>query len=238
MTMDFLSTMRDNRPERDWIVGDHVFAYGFDQTYEWVGVKKRGQRQSLETVDAGGMPMSVRHEVYINSIHIHLPASLGTLSPADIAKIRANHGSPYTEDYNLLYDFIRVSKCCIEPVTSVDSFDSDCACVCCLQPSAVERYLREFMADALLSVSSVTVMINVEPSQLGLSTLATALFGRRAVNTGGPSEFDILEPLMNTNTMSHVDAMKIFPPPLFSFRSKTCGECGYWRRPVGDSSQE
>ena len=85
-----------------------MFAYAFDQTYEWVGMKKRGRRQALEHVDAFGMPMAISHKVYINSIQMHLPATLGTLSPADIAAIQANNGSAYTEDYNNLFDFLRV----------------------------------------------------------------------------------------------------------------------------------
>ena len=55
------------------------------------------------------MPMAIEHEVYVNTIKIHLPASIGTLSPADIATIQNNHGSAYTEDYNNLFDFLRVS---------------------------------------------------------------------------------------------------------------------------------
>jgi hypothetical protein len=104
-----LRLMRDCRPPTSWEQGLHVFAYAFDQTYEWVGVQKRGRRQALEHVDARGMPMAIEHEVYVNSIKIHLPASIGTLSPADIATIQNNHGSAYTEDYNNLFDFLRVS---------------------------------------------------------------------------------------------------------------------------------
>ena len=69
---------------------------------------KHGRRQVLDTVYALGMPMAITHGVYINSIQMHLPASLGTLSPADIAAIQANHGSAYTEDYNDLLSFLRV----------------------------------------------------------------------------------------------------------------------------------
>jgi hypothetical protein len=107
-TIKALRLMRDCRPPTSWAHGRHVFAYAFDQTYEWVGVQKRGRRQAVEHVDARGMPMAIEHEVYVNSIQMHLPASLGTLSSADIAAIQANHGSPYTEDYNNLFDFLRV----------------------------------------------------------------------------------------------------------------------------------
>ena len=49
------------------------------------------------------MPVQLLHEVYINSIQMHLPATLGTLSANDCAKIAANHGSPYTEDYHNVF---------------------------------------------------------------------------------------------------------------------------------------
>ena len=97
--------------------------------------------------------------------------------------IASNHGSPYTEDYNLLYDFIR--------------------------PGAVSVYLREFTADALASVASVAASSNRSPALLTLSEIAHALYGRRAVDPGGPSEFEILEPLTRCDTKSYADGVKI-----------------------------
>jgi hypothetical protein len=77
-------------------------------------MKKRGRRSTVEKHDASGMPIQIRHEVYINSIRLHLPASLGTLSSADLLTIQQNHGSPYTEDFNnvlaaLDYDVVDAS---------------------------------------------------------------------------------------------------------------------------------
>lgn len=103
-----LERMREREPQPEWTLAEHVHAYCFDQTYEWVGMKKRGHRQSVEKVDAQGMPLSIVHEVYVNSIKIALPATLGNLSVSDLQAIAANHGSPYTEDYNNLFDFLRV----------------------------------------------------------------------------------------------------------------------------------
>ena len=54
-----------------------------DQTYEWVGMMKRGRRSTVERHDACGMPVEIKHEVYINSVHVVLPATLGTLSVHD-----------------------------------------------------------------------------------------------------------------------------------------------------------
>eukprot|EP00966_Prymnesium_polylepis_P273304 6313683-Prymnesium_polylepis.1 len=61
-TMKALRAMRDARPQPRWERGAHVFVYGFDQTYEWVGMKKRGRRQAVEGVDARGMPNAITHE--------------------------------------------------------------------------------------------------------------------------------------------------------------------------------
>ena len=55
-THKFLRLMRDVRPEPRWEVGKHVFVYIADQTYEWVGMQKRGRRQALERHDAHGAP--------------------------------------------------------------------------------------------------------------------------------------------------------------------------------------
>ena len=53
-----------------WRRGRHVFVYGFDQTYEWVGMQKHGRRRTVERHDATGMPIEIVHEVYINSIQV------------------------------------------------------------------------------------------------------------------------------------------------------------------------
>jgi hypothetical protein len=100
-TLKVIRWMRDCRPRPVWDEGLHVSVYGFDQTYEWVGMAKRGRRQAVESVDSTGMPMAITHEVYVNSIKVTLPSAFGTLSPADLQAIASNHGSPYTEDYNL-----------------------------------------------------------------------------------------------------------------------------------------
>ena len=53
-----------------WRRGRHVIVYGFDQTYEWVGMQKHGRRRTVERHDATGMPIEIVHEVYINSIQV------------------------------------------------------------------------------------------------------------------------------------------------------------------------
>ena len=157
--------------------------YAADQTYEWVGMKKRGARKTLERLDAFGMPVEIVHEVYVNSIKLHLPASLGTLSRVDLSKIANNHGSPYTEDYNNIF----------AP----------------LHPDAVQGYLSEFALDALQSVSNYAQRFQVDPSELSLRVIASSLFGRPDIDPGGASDFDILESLERTDTKSYDDFIKI-----------------------------
>ena len=95
-----LKMMMERKPRPIWKQGVHVKCFGYDQTYQWIGVKKRGRRQSVERVDSAGMPLEIKHMVYINSIDVALPQRLGSLSAADLQRIAANHGSAYTEPYN------------------------------------------------------------------------------------------------------------------------------------------
>ena len=182
-TMQFLRLMRDCRPLAEWEKASHVSFYVADQTYEWVGMKKRGRRNTLERLDPTGMPVAIEHEVYINSVKLELPQSLGTLSPAELLTIASNHGSPYTEDYNLVF----------VP----------------LQPVTVLSSLATLARDALAPVSAAAAAEGVTPANLTLRMIATALYGRPNIDPGGPSEFEILEPLMRTDTKSYDDFVKI-----------------------------
>ena len=106
-TLLFLRHMRDTRPEPVWERAKSISVFAADQTYEWVGMQKRGHRQALERVDSTGMPMQISHEVYINAIQLAVPAALD-LSAADVARIKSNHhGSPYTEPFNLVLEPLR-----------------------------------------------------------------------------------------------------------------------------------
>ena len=79
-TLRAMHIMKYHRPRPEWQQGLHVECFAFDQTYQWVGVKKRGRRQAVERLDGAGMPIEVSHEVYINTIKVALPTHLGTLS--------------------------------------------------------------------------------------------------------------------------------------------------------------
>ena len=157
-TMQFLRLMRDCRPLAEWEKASHVSFYVADQTYEWVGMKKRGRRNTLERLDPTGMPVAIEHEVYINSVKLELPQSLGTLSPAELLTIASNHGSPYTEDYNLVF----------VP----------------LQPVTVLSSLATLARDALAPVSAAAAAEGVTPANLTLRMIATALYGRPNIDPG------------------------------------------------------
>jgi hypothetical protein len=116
-TLKFLRMMRDVRPPPSFEVGPHVSLYIADQTYQWVGMKKRGRRQSLERHDAQGMPMAISHEVYVNSVKVLLPACLSSLSNGALAAIAANHGSPYTEDYHQVLDPLEPRHVCCKTIS-------------------------------------------------------------------------------------------------------------------------
>ncbi len=175
--------MRVHRPAVPWERGRQVAVFVADQTYQWIGMQKRGRRSMVEQHDAFGMSVFIKHEVYINSVHVHLPASIGTLSPGNVATIVANNGSPYTEDYNNV----------LVP----------------LQRDAVEASLRDFAADALAPVAALAARLGLPVELLSLRQIADAMYGRPRVDPGGASEFDILEPLLNTDTKSYDDFIKI-----------------------------
>ena len=182
-TLRLLRAMRDCRPAPSWEFGKHVHFFVVDQTYDWIGCKKRGARKTVEQNDATGMPIALVNHVYINSVKLHLPASLGSLSRADLARIASNHGSPYTEPYSNM----------LAP----------------LQPATVQASLLELNLDTMKLVGAKCLEAGVAPCELGLEDIATALYGRPDVDPGGPSEFEILTPLMDTDTKSYDDFIKI-----------------------------
>jgi hypothetical protein len=168
----------------DWKRSEHVSFFIADQTYEWVGMKKRGRRSTVEHHNALGMPVEITHEVYVNAVHVHLPALLGTLSAHDRARIAANNGSAYTEPYNHVF----------QP----------------LDFAIVDGSLRDLAIDALRPVEALVVANGTSPDSLSLYEIADGLFGRPNIDPGGPSEFDILQPLMKCDTKSYDDLVRIF----------------------------
>lgn len=72
----------------------------------------------------------------------------------------------------------------------------------------VEGYLDEFTALAMSAVKD-SMPAGMSVSALTIRQIATAIFGRPNVDPGGASEFEILDPLMNTDTKSYEDLSKI-----------------------------
>ena len=129
-TFRFLRMMRDVQPPPPYEMNHRVTVHVFDQTYEWVGMQKHGARSVIETHNAQGMPVTIENEVYINSIEVtsarrhflvilfihwfigiravvfqvKVPWILGNVSQAQLRAIDSNHGSAYTEPYNLLFN--------------------------------------------------------------------------------------------------------------------------------------
>lgn len=65
-----LRKMSELRPQPVWRLNSDINVFCADQTYEWVGMKKRGRQQQIERVDHQGMPIEIQHMVYVNSIKV------------------------------------------------------------------------------------------------------------------------------------------------------------------------
>jgi hypothetical protein len=72
--------------------------------------------------------------------------------------------------------------------------------------NTIDASLLDFAVDAFLPI----VRLGISPELLSMDQIATGLFGRGSVDPGGPSEFEILEPLMDTDTKSYDDFVGIF----------------------------
>ena len=78
-----------------------VAVYGADQTYAWQGMSKTAKNhRAVERVDAAGVPIEIKHLVYVNCVQVLLPHSFPALNAIDILQI-TQHG-PYTEPYSNL----------------------------------------------------------------------------------------------------------------------------------------
>ena len=214
-TMQFLRLMRDCRPRVEWEMAQHVSFYVADQTYEWVGMKKRGARKTLERLDPTGLPVAIEHEVYINSIKLELPRSLGNLSPADLATIAQNHGSPYTEDFNLVFIPLQPARVLTTLVWLARDALASVGVAAVVEGEArghtcmfAHAHMHTCTHAHTLRAPSVT-LAGIALAGLTLRMIANALYGRPNIDPGGPSEFEILEPLMRTDTKSYDDFVKI-----------------------------
>ena len=69
-TFEFMRMMRDCRPKAEWEAAQHVSFYVADQTYEWIGMKKRGARKTLERLDATGRSQDATHVSFARALHV------------------------------------------------------------------------------------------------------------------------------------------------------------------------
>ena len=93
--LELLHEMRRVEPQPAWIASPNVFVFAADQTYCWQGCQKRGRaRQGAERTDSTGMPLIIRSEVYVNSVHFHIPFKLCDLSRGELAELEQG---PYTK---------------------------------------------------------------------------------------------------------------------------------------------
>ena len=211
----FLRIMREQKPKPLWARGQHIAVFAYDQTYQWVGVKKRGRRQSVERLDGSGMPLEIKHLVYINSMQVALPDRLGSLSQQDLDRIAANHGSAYTEPYNnilvpLLPDAVESSLLDFarDVCSSVDLVRASTPSLCSKHTTHVcvcNTCMHSHSHMRLLCVSQEATSLGVMPSRLTLRQIADAMFRPPNIQNGGPTDIDILPVLPDTDTKSYED---------------------------------
>ena len=159
-----------------------VAVFGADQTYAWQGMSKTAKNhRAVERVDASGMPIQIKHLVYVNCVQVLLPHDFPSLNGIDLLQI-AQHG-PYTEPYANLY----------AP----------------LNPTRVQHDLRSYaqeVAQHLLDAVPPGTQVN----QITLRSIAQATFGYPDKDPRGPTPMKITPPLLETDTKSYNDLMKIF----------------------------
>ena len=74
-TWKLLRMMRECRPRPAYDMNEAIGVFVFDQSYEWIGMQKRGKRSSMERHNAQGMPVAIENLVYINALKVRDPAA-------------------------------------------------------------------------------------------------------------------------------------------------------------------
>ena len=78
-----------------------------------------------------------------------------------------------------------------------------------LDPDAVRRSLVRMMLDAFGRIKQVMSRSSVSVDELTLGMIARAMWGRPNVDPGGPSYVSLLPVLLDTDTKSNADIIKI-----------------------------
>ena len=146
-----------------------------------------------------------------------MPASMPALSAAQLLYLRARQ-TAYTEDFadifpHLSPDAIRSALPTPTPTTPtpiptpIPPRVKRVTCTCTAMHFH-RSYLRDFteMPSARLRV----LVYNDDPSRLTLRNIIDGVFGRPATIPRGPTPLDILPPLLDCDTKSYQDLLKIF----------------------------
>lgn len=159
-----------------------VAVFGTDQTYAWQGMSKTAKNhRAVERVDAAGMPIEIKHLVYVNSVQVLLPHNFPALNGVELLQI-AQHG-PYTEPYyNLLPP---------------------------LNPARVQQDLRSYAAEVAQHLRDA-LPAGASVNSITMRAIAQATFGYPDTDPRGPTPIRITPPLLDTDTKSYNDLMKIF----------------------------
>ena len=159
-----------------------VAVFGADQTYAWQGMSKTAKHhRAVERLDAAGVPIEIKHLVYVNCVQVLLPHNFPALNGIELLQI-ALHG-PYTEPYANLY----------AP----------------LNPARVQQDLRSYAHEVARHLRDA-VPPGTQVDQITLRAIAQATFGYPDTDPRGPTPIEITPPLLDTDTKSYNDLMKIF----------------------------
>jgi len=143
-----LSEMLKVKPQPKWTESPDVAVICADQTYKWQGCRKRrGELTAAERVDADGMPIQIRSEVYVNSLRVRVPYTLCDFTLEEVTLIKEK--GAYTEDF---YDIIPY-----------------------FAPPAVEKSLWSMLSELLQLVHVAERRILAEGNSMGSRALMKAL---------------------------------------------------------------
>ena len=93
-------------PPTEYPLQHLVAVFGADQTFKWMGANKNAKgHRGAERVDEQGLPIKIKHLVYVNSIRLRMPATLPSLSAAKVMYLRACK-TAYTEDFADIFPYL------------------------------------------------------------------------------------------------------------------------------------
>lgn len=182
VVMKLLTFMADDRPMPPWPRSTSVQLFCFDQTHARDGHTER-RRYTAERVDARGTFAGIQETTFITSYRVYVPASLLNLTNTDVNHLR-EHG-PYESDWSNMIPW--------------------------LQPRRVKAELWALTDETLSLVrTGVRRFGCASPAHLKPVQVARLLFGRPGVDPGGKTPIEILPVILNCDTKSHLDLLRIW----------------------------